>query len=288
MCASSYGDIITFNMFQTAVHRSFALADNLGEVSAKAQIQTVCFDNLGLLLAASLNVICKNNRRLQAGLPFVVYPIFSAIDLYGIYQSLKHVHLLTLTKDRLEIILNTWIQQGYIPSPAEVSKLEGISLLDNAGRNKGEWPIRIGCLDPNRQIPLVAVFSMNSLTTEDFYFICLETYGRPSKSAQRGILLSLREGAGTLDIIMGLLQACYIREALLSTRNKWESITEGCDIRRSFSREWSGLIEDSKSSAQGDMNTLHEQIIKSGWAAKNILLDTQEQARYSFIDEKDS
>lgn len=271
----------------TAVHRSFALADNLGEVSAKAQIQTVCFDNLGLLLAASLNVICKNNQRLQAGLPFVVYPIFSAIDLYGIYQSLKHVHLQTLTKDRLEIILNLWIQQGYIPSPAEVSKLEGISLLDNAGRNR-EWPIRIGCLDSDRWIPLLAVLAMSSLTTEDFYFICMETYGRPRKSAQRGILLSLREGAGTLDIVMGLLQACYIREALQSARNKWESIAERCDIPMSFSREWSGLIEDSKSSAQGDMNKLQEQIIKSGWAAKSILLDAQEQVRYSFIGEKDS
>ncbi|KAI7990603.1 MLO-like protein 1 [Camellia lanceoleosa] len=36
---------------QTAVHRSFAVADNLGEVSANAQIQTVCFNSLGLMLA---------------------------------------------------------------------------------------------------------------------------------------------------------------------------------------------------------------------------------------------
>lgn len=36
--------------------------------------------------------------RLLAALPFVVYPIFSTIDLFGIYQSLKHVHLQTLTK----------------------------------------------------------------------------------------------------------------------------------------------------------------------------------------------
>jgi len=100
VCTSSYGDIITFNTFQSAVHRSFALADNLGEVSAKAQvcinakdhclvdippikpadvsfgfqIQTVCFDNLGLLLAASLNVICKNNQRF-------VFSIFGTLVL---------------------------------------------------------------------------------------------------------------------------------------------------------------------------------------------------------------
>ncbi|KAK9670701.1 hypothetical protein RND81_13G219100 [Saponaria officinalis] len=161
----------------TAVHRSFALADNLGEVSAKAQIQTVCFDNLGLLLAASLNLICRNNQRLQAGLPFVVYPIFSAIDLCGIYQSLKHVHLQTLTKDRLEIILNTWIQCGYVPSPAEVSKLEGINLFENTGRKKGSWPIRIGCLDPKRQIPLLSTLTMTSLRAKEYCFICLESHG---------------------------------------------------------------------------------------------------------------
>uniref|UniRef100_A0A1D1XU17 UPF0420 protein n=1 Tax=Anthurium amnicola TaxID=1678845 RepID=A0A1D1XU17_9ARAE len=47
----------------TAIHRSFAIADNLGEVSAKAQLQTVCFDNLGLTLAALLNILCRNNKR---------------------------------------------------------------------------------------------------------------------------------------------------------------------------------------------------------------------------------
>ncbi|KAE8655999.1 Protein root UVB sensitive 4 [Hibiscus syriacus] len=32
------------------IHRSFAIADNLAEVSAKSQIQSVCFDNLGLVI----------------------------------------------------------------------------------------------------------------------------------------------------------------------------------------------------------------------------------------------
>ena len=44
--------------------------------------------------------------RLLAGLPFVVYPIFSAIDLFGIYQGLKHVHLQTLTKVSFSVVLD--------------------------------------------------------------------------------------------------------------------------------------------------------------------------------------
>ncbi|XP_019105781.2 protein root UVB sensitive 4 isoform X3 [Beta vulgaris subsp. vulgaris] len=254
-------------------------------------IQTVCFDNLGLLLAASINVVLKNNERLQAGLPFVVYPIFSAIDLCGIYQSLKHVHLQTFTKDRLELVLDKWIQSGYVPSPAEVSKLEGIDLLNfvdevETGRKKGEWPIRIGGLDPKRQIPLLTMLTMRSLSREDFYFICLETTcGLPSE--KQGILLSLREGARTEDIIVGLLQACYIRHALLPSSSKWENIVEDCDISHSKAMKWFQLTQDSKSLAQLDLSTLHEQMLSSSWIAKNILLGTQEQTRYDFVDKND-
>ncbi|KAL7231898.1 hypothetical protein ACSBR2_010012 [Camellia fascicularis] len=268
----------------TAVHRSFAVADNLGEVSAKAQIQTVCFDNLGLMLAAALNILFRNNLRLQASLPFVVYPIFSAIDLIGIYQGLKHVHLQTLTKDRLEIIINMWIQLGCVPSPADVSEEEGIDFMWSKGR--GLWPIRIGCLNPKSQLPRLSMMTMQSLNGEDFYFICLEILcSGVAKTWQQGILVCVREGAGTADVITGLLQACHIRKAILSSVCKWESILAAPDSSDSVSRHWFQLIEDSKRIAQRDFNLLNEQMLGLGWACKNILLSTQEQARYSFVDD---
>ncbi|KAH6761775.1 root UVB sensitive protein of unknown function, partial [Perilla frutescens var. hirtella] len=188
----------------TAVHRSFAIADNLGEVSAKSQIQTVCFDNVGLLVAATFNILFRNNQRLLAALPFVAYPIFSAIDLFGIYQSLKHVHLQTLTKDRLELMMNIWIQLRYVPSPAEVSEREGINFISGKGREL--LPIRIGCLNPKRKMPRLSLMTLQSLKDEDFYFICLENLSSGPRLKDHGILLSLREGAQTSDVIMGLLQ----------------------------------------------------------------------------------
>ncbi|XP_043711579.1 protein root UVB sensitive 4 isoform X2 [Telopea speciosissima] len=266
----------------STVHRSFAIADNLSEVSAKALIQTVCFDNVGLLLAVLLNTLCKNNQRLQAGLPFFVYPIFSAIDLFGIYQGLKHVHLQTLTKDRLEIILDTWIQLGFVPSPPEVSKEEDMNFLWSKGR--GQWPIRIGCVDPKDPIPKISMLTMRSLSSEDFYFICMETCRGLRRNGQRGILLSLREGAGTTDIIMGLLQACHIRKALLQSSSRWEHILEASYISESVIREWFNVVEDSKSCSEVDVNLLKEEIRRSGWAVQNILLSGQEQVRYTLLD----
>ncbi|GAV80637.1 DUF647 domain-containing protein [Cephalotus follicularis] len=263
----------------SAVHRSFAIADNLGEVSAKAQIQSVCFDNLGLMLAALLNVLFKNNQ----SLPFVVYPFFSAIDLFGIYQGLKHVHLQTLTKDRLEIILDTWIEMGHVPSPAEVSKEEGIDFLWS--NCKESWPIRIGCINPNDQISKLSIMPMQSLTGKDYCFICMEVLTRGwRRSEGRGILLCLREGAGTADVIMGLLQACYMRKTFHSS-SRWKDILAASDASDLVLKEWCKLIKDSKQRAQGDLNLLNEQMMGLGWAVKNILLSTEEQLRYSFVDD---
>ncbi|XP_057984099.1 protein root UVB sensitive 4 isoform X1 [Malania oleifera] len=266
----------------SAVHRSFAVSDNLGEVSAKAQIQTVCFDNIGLMLAALLNILFKNSQRLQVGLPFVVYPIFLAIELFGIYQGLKHVHLQTLTKDRLLIILNTWIQLGYVPSPAEVSKKEGINILWN--KSTEMWPIRIGYLNPKCQMPELSAATMQSLSKKDFHFICMEiVHEGLTRIEQQGILLCIREGADSADVTMGLLQACYIRKALISSGSRWENVVKGCysDL---VLREWFKLIEDSKQCARDEMNKLNEEMLRLGWVVRNILLSTQEQARYSFVD----
>ncbi|KAK9164039.1 hypothetical protein Syun_004941 [Stephania yunnanensis] len=308
----------------SAVHRTFAIADNLGEVSAKAQIQTVCFDNLGLLLAALLNMLCKNSQRLQAGLPFLVYPLFSAIDLFGIYQDLKRRQLETpqspldlnlqlpestqtssdladlvlsyrktlrfdallcrlirsrddeevrqasdatlnplninlisylsspidTSMDRIEIIIDARIHLGFVPSPAEVSKEEGIGF---------QW--KKGFL-----------FSVHGKLQK----------GIKKEQFQWGILLCLREGAGTTDIIMGLLQACHIREEL-GNRIHWEHLQRGDDLSESFLKEWFEVLEDSQRRASDEVNLLKEEMCRAGWAVKSVLLNVQEQARYSFL-----
>ncbi|KAK5843661.1 protein root UVB sensitive 4 isoform X1 [Gossypium arboreum] len=264
------------------IHRSFAIADNLAEVSAKSQIQSVCFDNLGLMLAAILNMLLKNNQRLQTGLPFILYPIFSAIDLFGIYQGLKHVHLQTLTKDRLEIIIDSWISSGYVPSPEEVSKDEEINFMWSKG--KEPLRIRIGCLNPKAQLSKLSVMTMQSVSNEDHYFICTEIFYRGlAKTREQGILLCIREGARMADVIMGLLQACNVRKALRSSM--WESTTKASDSSDLILKEWFKLIDDSKRYVQQQFGPLNEQMMVRGWALKNILLNTEEQTRYSYMDD---
>ncbi|TKY66104.1 root UVB sensitive 4 [Spatholobus suberectus] len=265
---------------RSAVHQSFAIGDNLGEISAKAQIQTVCFDILGLMLAALVNLWIGNHRRQQAGLHYVIYPFFAAMDLFGIYQGLKHVHLQTLTKDRLEIILSTWIECGYVPSPAEVSEKEGINFLGVKG--KCLWPIKIGCLNPKDQIAKWSMKTIQCITDEDYYFVCVVLFKGLNRTGKPSILLSIHEGAEAVHIIMGLLQACYVRRALLMNSSRWEIIIEESNASDSTMEDWSVVVEDAKRFAEGDLSNLIEQMLGMGWMVKNILLSAQEQTRYSF------
>ncbi|KAM7264237.1 hypothetical protein ACFE04_001920 [Oxalis oulophora] len=217
--------------------------------------------------------------RLQASLPFVVYPFFATIDLFALYQGLKHVHLQTLTKDRLEIILDAWIKKKCVPSPAEVSKEEGIDFFWSNRNNS--WPIRIGYLNPNSKISKYSMMAMKSLSEKDKYFICVESFPRWLKKTEgHGILLCLREGASTTDIIMGLLQACHVRKDLGSS-NRWEDII-GCDTSELSINKFSYLMEDSKRCAEEDFLQLKMQL-EEGWVVKNILLNTLEEVRYSFV-----
>ncbi|KAK6128643.1 hypothetical protein DH2020_037601 [Rehmannia glutinosa] len=180
--------------------KSFAVSDNLGEISAKAQIQTVCFDNVGLLLAATFNILFRNNQS---------------------------------------------------------------ELL----------PIRIGCLSPKRKLPKLSLMTLKCLKDEDSYFICMESME----------FFSLREGAGTSDVIMGLLQACYVRNALLLDMISWENRLEASDSSKSVLNEWFILMEESKKSAQVDLGPFIDKMSGLGWSCRNVLLSTQEQARYSFV-----
>lgn len=66
---------------------------------------------------------------------------------------------------------------------------------------------------------------------------------------------------------------------------RWENLFDAGDELESALKEWSKLIEECKRRAQGDMCLLNEQMLTLGWSTKNILLSSQEQIRFSFVDD---
>lgn len=81
-----------------------------------------------------------------------------------------------------------------------------------------------------------------------------------------------------------MLQACLIRKELLS-RGKEERKPSDGDTIPLLRREWFKVVEDSKRTASDGINLLMEEIQRTGWAIKNILLNSNEQIRYSLVDD---
>lgn len=67
-------------------------------------------------------------------------------------------------------------------------------------------------------------------------------------------------------------QASYVRKGI-----------EACGSSTVVLKQWFNLVEDGKRLTEQNLGLLYEQMLSMGWACKNILLSTQEQARYSFI-----
>lgn len=154
------------------------------------------------------------------------------------------------------------------------------------GSGRKLWPIRIGCINVEDLSPKFSLLTIQSLRSEDFYFICTETsYRRFTRKQQQGIVLCLRESARTTDIVMGLLQACLIRKLLIPSTNMHKHEPENGSISESMLGEWFKVVEDSKRFVQEKVNLLMEDMQSAGWAIKNILLNTHEQIRYSLLDD---
>lgn len=41
---------------------------------------------------------------------------------------------------------------------------------------KSLWPVRIGCINPKDQIPKWSMKTVQGITDEDYYFVCIEIF----------------------------------------------------------------------------------------------------------------
>lgn len=270
----------------SAIHRSFALGDNLADISAKGMAQTVVADNLGLAAAVCLSQFIHNFPKIEKFLPLAMYPVLASAELFAIYQQLQAVHLQTLNKERLEIIINIWVKDRRIPSFEEVSKIENVALLDLFRGFKNQLSLRIGAVSLRYLTPEGLMNIVNLRETQK-YTLCLEPhFSSPFRGhlslLQPRLLLWLNEKATTEDIIMGVLQACHIRTTITS-KASLEQL--GIQYEKGdVNGRWRNLLLESRTHAEVDFKPLLDAIKDGGWITRRILLSPKEQCSFSILN----
>ncbi|GBG86874.1 hypothetical protein CBR_g42158 [Chara braunii] len=214
-----------------SMNKSFALMENMADVAAKGQAQTVVADNVGLALAVGLNAAIKDDN-LRRIMPLTLYPVLASLDLYAIWKELKSVHLRTLNRERMEIIVDKWLKSREVPSADRVSDRE--QLFCPSWNHFPDLPLTIGGLskavsspsdlcnlllstDPlrsSRRYNLsMADVSGLAAVVNPLAWIC-HAGKRRVRAPRKQLVLSFRDDAEATDIIKGILHAGCLRSLL--------------------------------------------------------------------------
>lgn len=92
---------------RAAIHKSFAKEENLADVTAKTGSQNI----ISSLCGTSLGVAVSASAGSDFGLVFGAFSILSASSLVLSYAALQHVNISTLSRERLEHVLEDYYNQ---------------------------------------------------------------------------------------------------------------------------------------------------------------------------------
>ena len=77
-------------------------------------------DTLGLALAVTLNWVTRHSAASRQMLPLLAFPLLAVGDLTSIYHELKSIHLRSLNRERAELIVAAWLDEGIVPTAQQV------------------------------------------------------------------------------------------------------------------------------------------------------------------------
>ncbi|KAK5578133.1 hypothetical protein RB653_003086 [Dictyostelium firmibasis] len=110
---------------KASLTQHFAKRDNLADVSAKDGSQETAVNLVGMILSVLVSNFITDNTSLIA--TWLVFLLFTTLHLFCNYRAVSAVQLKSINRYRAYLIYDYFIHnQGSIPSPAEISKLENI------------------------------------------------------------------------------------------------------------------------------------------------------------------
>ena len=300
--------ITTANVVRAPIQRSFALEENLAEITAKTSAQQVLADNLGLaaaVVATSLTgKIASANARLI--LPLVAFVPLAAADLYCIYRELKATQLKTINRERGEIVAELFVKNGRVPSFKTVADAERLFIparldestlplrvtglaeacptahtLADALRDDPKTPYVLAYLFPSetkRKKTLaaragVALADVVAKTSASFSSKTDTTKKKKQKERMKGhATLALATHATSRDVMQAVLQVAHLRA--LPFRK---------DLDKESAREWA--LGESRARAERDVDAFAAQLFQNGWLTGKVLLSSAERAPYRVAGE---
>jgi glutamate N-acetyltransferase/amino-acid N-acetyltransferase len=311
--------ITTANVVRAPIQRSFALEENLAEITAKTSAQQVLADNLGLAAAVVATSLTGKIASAKARLilPLLAFVPLATADLYCIYRELKATQLKTINRERGEIVAELFVKNGTVPSFKTVADAE--RLFIPARLDESTLPLRVTGLAEACPTARTLADALRDDPTTPYvlaYLFPSETKRKKTLAARAGVALAdvvaktsaafssktktktktndsrsadtkkkkqkeRMKGHATLALATHATSR-DVMQAVLQVAHL-RALPFRKDLDKEAAREWA--LGESRARAERDVDAFAAQLFQNGWLAGKVLLSSAERAPYRVAGE---
>ncbi|KAJ3678109.1 hypothetical protein LUZ60_001912 [Juncus effusus] len=241
---------VTSTSTRTPIYKSYARAENIGDVTAKGE----CVGNVADLMGTGLSILISKRS------PSLVttFAVLSCGYLLSSYQEVKSVVLNTLNRARFTVAVDSFIKTGYVPSLQQGNSMENIFSPPWVKHTDVVLGSRFGeaFQEPNSYVAVKPLFE------SERYMI---TYN-PSKDK---IFALLKDQAKSDDI----LKAAYHAHVLLHFVNSTNAKKNSSDQMKQNNFDYLNHIAESCKVVSNSYGLFKNKAKEQGWIMSESLLN---------------
>lgn len=255
---------LTASASRASLHQSLAVTGNLGDVTVKAGSQSMVASLAGTSLGIGLSTVLDHDI-LNFGICFVCLAV---IHQGCTYLSLQNVSLTHFNRNRLRLAMDHYIHKQTVPSPLDVSKMEGFFPFISTDASK-EW-LRIGrsltdvCQTPNDLETCLAY------TPNEAYLV------RIDRTTQIVDLIYFHS-AEERDICRGLYHACLIRHYSKTRQRTDGEVTDEGLSNSTLEDPFQSIVRQAHEQVQRSFSDLFDDLEKDGWDTLSGLTNVEDE-----------
>eukprot|EP00455_Lapot_gusevi_P006618 TRINITY_DN12824_c0_g1_i2.p1 TRINITY_DN12824_c0_g1~~TRINITY_DN12824_c0_g1_i2.p1 ORF type:complete len:301 (-),score=38.73 TRINITY_DN12824_c0_g1_i2:37-939(-) len=254
-----------------AIHKSFAINENMGDVTAKTDAQRVGCSVVGTLCGIGLSIFIGTSNFAVTG---ALFGTLCAVHLFANWKSLRALNLRILNGDRLALIVSKFVSSSRILSPAEINQQES---LFSFKRKSDIFDLHFGATIE------CAVSSASEFSRlVDFYHNEKYLLNIRNEQGRLQVYVVVRQDATAIDNIKILLQVGFIRSLLQPAiqphsqkRSFWDRIRRGS--RQDISLTSLDLARVAKASYDDVVRNFDffiDEMKRVGWEVHHVATET--------------
>eukprot|EP00741_Cyanophora_paradoxa_P001358 tig00000480_g1314.t1 len=245
---------------RASVNKSFALHENLGDITAKGDAQNVVSNLLGMCLGIGLvrQIPPSIKGRLAAFLAL------TAVYSFANYRCLRAVKFTTLNRQRGALAADAFIETGEVPRHVQINDAEKIiPFTPTAARGPPcDWGVPLSTVAAGAD----EMRALTALYRGDKYLLTVKrgVSGRPH------LYVSLHKGARAEDLLCSLLQVAKLRRLLADEGHAAGDLkaAAGPDTHP----DHLALLRESRAYAHANLPRFKEALADKHYNTTNLLL----------------